>query len=251
LWNAAGNVEIGAGDASNFGPTYTWLFGNDGGTIFPQLSVQRGDNPSGTITGQTLLFGDAGQEAIISTPDGNPTDGINSQRLVINPGQGNGSGEGGDIYLWAGRGGPTDGSGGDIKIRGGQGMANGTGGYIRIEGGDTQGTGYPGYIDITGGQGSATQGAYVRITGGQGATNGGEAGVIGGYGTDVLDEEPPRADHPLTKLPNCVVTPHIGSRTAESVQRQAVAAVTNLIRAMHGEEPLAQINKEVKVKKVV
>jgi phosphoglycerate dehydrogenase-like enzyme len=48
-----------------------------------------------------------------------------------------------------------------------------------------------------------------------------------------------------------VVTPHIGSRTAESVQRQAVAAVTNLIRAMHGEKPLAQINPEVPVKMVV
>ena len=78
-----------------------------------------------------------------------------------------------------------------------------------------------------------------------------KSGRVGGYGTDVLDEEPPRADHPLTKLPNCVVTPHIGSRTAESVQRQAVAAVTNLIRAMHGEKPLAQINPEVPVKKVV
>ena len=34
------------------------------------------------------------------------------------------------------------------------------------------------------------------------------------------------------------------------VQRQAVAAVTNLIRAMHGEPPLAQINPEVPVKNV-
>jgi hypothetical protein len=67
-----------------------------------------------------------------------------------------------------------------------------------------------------------------------------ESGRVRGYGTDVLDEEPPRADHPLTKLPNCVVTPHVGSRTHESVQRQAMAAVTNLIRAMHGEQPLPQ-----------
>ena len=78
-----------------------------------------------------------------------------------------------------------------------------------------------------------------------------KSGQVGGYGTDVLDEEPPRADHPLTKLPNCIVTPHIGSRTAESVQRQAMAAVKNLILAMHGEKPLAQINPEVPVKKVI
>lgn len=72
-----------------------------------------------------------------------------------------------------------------------------------------------------------------------------KTGHVGGYGTDVLDQEPPAADHPLTKLPNVVCTPHIGSRTAESVQRQATAAVKNLILAMHGEKPLAQINPEV------
>ena len=77
------------------------------------------------------------------------------------------------------------------------------------------------------------------------------SGKVRGYGTDVLDEEPPRADHPLTKLPNCLVTPHVGSRTHESVQRQAMAAVTNLIRAMHGEKPLAQVNPEVPVTRVV
>jgi len=76
-------------------------------------------------------------------------------------------------------------------------------------------------------------------------------GRVRGYGTDVLDAEPPPADHPLTRLPNCLVTPHVGSRTHESVQRQAMAAVTNLIRAMHGEKPLAQVNPEVPVTKVV
>jgi len=77
------------------------------------------------------------------------------------------------------------------------------------------------------------------------------SGRVRGYGTDVLDEEPPPADHPLTRLPNCLVTPHVGSRTHESVQRQALAAVTNLVRAMRGEPPLAQVNPEVPVTKVV
>ncbi|MBI4623178.1 MAG: phosphoglycerate dehydrogenase [Verrucomicrobia bacterium] len=78
-----------------------------------------------------------------------------------------------------------------------------------------------------------------------------KSGQVGGYGTDVLDHEPPAADHPLLKLPNCIVTPHVGSRTYESVVRQATAAVKNLVLAMHGEKPLAQINPEVAVKKVV
>ncbi len=77
------------------------------------------------------------------------------------------------------------------------------------------------------------------------------SGTLRGYGTDVLDEEPPRPGHPLVGLPNCLVTPHVGSRTLESVQRQAAAAVTNLIRAMHGEKPLAQVNPEIPVQKVV
>jgi D-3-phosphoglycerate dehydrogenase len=77
------------------------------------------------------------------------------------------------------------------------------------------------------------------------------SGRVRGYGTDVLDVEPPPADHPLTHLPNCLVTPHVGSRTSESVQRQALAAVENLVRAMHGEQPLAQVNPQVAVRKVV
>jgi D-3-phosphoglycerate dehydrogenase len=77
------------------------------------------------------------------------------------------------------------------------------------------------------------------------------SGALRGYGTDVLDEEPPPADHPLTHLPNCLVTPHIGSRTRESVQRQAVAAVTNLINAMRGEPPLAQVNPEVAIQRSI
>jgi D-3-phosphoglycerate dehydrogenase len=76
------------------------------------------------------------------------------------------------------------------------------------------------------------------------------SGRVRGYGTDVLDVEPPHANHPLTRLPTCLVTPHVGSRTPESVQRQAMAAVTNLVRAMRGEAPLAQVNPEVPVTKV-
>lgn len=62
-----------------------------------------------------------------------------------------------------------------------------------------------------------------------------ESGKIGGYGADVLDMEPPPADHPLLTAPHCVITPHIGSRTYESVPRQAMKSLTNLINALAGE----------------
>jgi phosphoglycerate dehydrogenase-like enzyme len=65
------------------------------------------------------------------------------------------------------------------------------------------------------------------------------------YAADVLDQEPPPADHPLLTLPNAILTPHIGSRTHESVQRQATAAVQNLTLFLAGKKPIAQANPEV------
>jgi hypothetical protein len=163
-----GNIIINSNDGG--GNSAQWIFAAAGETVFPTLTTQRGDNPSGTITGQTLLFGDPSQEAIISTADGTVSN-ENSQRLVINPGQGYDYGEGGDIYLWAGRGGDGSGSGGDIKIRGGQGGANttggsgGAGGYIRMEAGNSTDAGAPGFVEITGGWGADSgQGGNITIT---------------------------------------------------------------------------------------
>lgn len=61
------------------------------------------------------------------------------------------------------------------------------------------------------------------------------SGKVGGYGADVLDEEPPRAGHPLFTAPNCVITSHIASRTHESVERQALKSTYNLINALSGQ----------------
>lgn len=196
--NGGPNVELTIGlssDSGNGSASRVWRYNTAGQTSFPILTTQRGDTTSSTITGYTLLGGTGDYEFVLSTPNG--ITGIdNSQRLVINPGAGRDgtSGEGGDIYLWAGRGGSGDlansiggGSGGDVKIRGGQGMAGGEGGYIRIEAGngDNQNSpgGYPGFIEITAGQGGNTApGGYVRILAGTGDIIGGDANISAGTG---------------------------------------------------------------------
>lgn len=53
---------------------------------------------------------------------------------------------------------------------------------------------------------------------------------ICGYEADVMWEEPIQIDEPLLKYENVFITPHIGSRTYESVVRQGSAAVNNLIK---------------------
>jgi phosphoglycerate dehydrogenase-like enzyme len=70
-----------------------------------------------------------------------------------------------------------------------------------------------------------------------------KAGRLMAYAADVLDQEPPPPDHPLLGLPNAIITPHIGSRTHESVQRQASCAVENLTLFFAGKTPVAQANR--------
>lgn len=57
-----------------------------------------------------------------------------------------------------------------------------------------------------------------------------ENNILGGYLTDVLEEEPMKVNHPLLKYDNVIITPHIGSRTYESVVRQGTMAVENLLK---------------------
>ncbi|MBL6921389.1 MAG: phosphoglycerate dehydrogenase [Akkermansiaceae bacterium] len=69
-----------------------------------------------------------------------------------------------------------------------------------------------------------------------------KSGKVGGYGADVLDAEPPAPDHILIGAPNCIITSHIGSRTHESVQRQANRCLHNAINFFAGEDDVLCAN---------
>jgi len=69
-----------------------------------------------------------------------------------------------------------------------------------------------------------------------------KSGQLGGYGTDVIDVEPQPADHPFIAIDNIIVTPHVGSRTLESVERQAMRATKNLLNYLKGDKDYIQAN---------
>ncbi len=70
-----------------------------------------------------------------------------------------------------------------------------------------------------------------------------KSGQLGGYGTDVVNHEPMTQPHPYDGIDNIIVTPHVGSRTFESVERQALRAVQNIVEFLNGGKDFIQANK--------
>ena len=66
---------------------------------------------------------------------------------------------------------------------------------------------------------------------------------------DVTDPEPLPPDHPLYRLPNCLILPHIGSATWNTRRRMAERACENLLAGLEGRRLPHCANPEVYVGK--
>jgi glyoxylate reductase/D-3-phosphoglycerate dehydrogenase len=64
-----------------------------------------------------------------------------------------------------------------------------------------------------------------------------ENGTIAGAGIDVFSQEPPPADHPLFKLKNALLTPHMAGPTWESWPRRFQNCFENIERVDRGGAP--------------
>jgi lactate dehydrogenase-like 2-hydroxyacid dehydrogenase len=72
-----------------------------------------------------------------------------------------------------------------------------------------------------------------------------EQGWIRAAALDVTDPEPLPPDHPLYKLPNCLIVPHIGSATHNTRRHMAELACQNLLDGLEGRRVTFCANPEV------
>jgi len=65
--------------------------------------------------------------------------------------------------------------------------------------------------------------------------------TIAGAGLDVFESEPIGKNHPLTKIPNVVLAPHIGSSTKKTREQMARITVKNLNLGINGKKPIYSV----------
>jgi hypothetical protein len=143
------------------GTRHDWILHGDGTTQFPNMPTNARTGNADALVFSRNANARWGQKSI--STQGGTVDNPTVERLVIAGGDGYRDpdtnvytpySEGGDIYLWAGRGA----DGGDIKVDAGN--SYGTNGEL---GGD---------IKIRGGSSTSGQGGFVHIESGSGATSG-------------------------------------------------------------------------------
>jgi phosphoglycerate dehydrogenase-like enzyme len=71
-----------------------------------------------------------------------------------------------------------------------------------------------------------------------------QSGHLAGAGLDVFEDEPLPPDSPLWRLPNVILTPHVGGLSDRTRRRTFERFLENLRRFLAGEPLLGVVDKE-------
>ena len=70
-----------------------------------------------------------------------------------------------------------------------------------------------------------------------------EAKEIAGAALDVCEVEPLPSDHPLWRMPNVIITPHVAAASTHVAQRHLETLLENIRRFLHGAPPTTLVDK--------
>jgi phosphoglycerate dehydrogenase-like enzyme len=70
-----------------------------------------------------------------------------------------------------------------------------------------------------------------------------EERLIAGAGLDVFETEPLPAGHPLWKMPNVIITPHVAAASPRIAERHTEVLLENIRRFVSGREPATLVDK--------
>jgi D-3-phosphoglycerate dehydrogenase len=66
---------------------------------------------------------------------------------------------------------------------------------------------------------------------------------LAGAALDVLENEPPKPDHPLVGLENVLITPHSAALTEEAMSRMGMTAAEDIVRVLRGKTAIHVANQ--------
>jgi D-3-phosphoglycerate dehydrogenase len=73
-------------------------------------------------------------------------------------------------------------------------------------------------------------------------------GLISGAGIDVMETEPPDANHPLRSMENVILSPHVAFYSEQSLSELKRRVAEAVVEVLSGQWPRSVVNPEVKGK---
>lgn len=69
-----------------------------------------------------------------------------------------------------------------------------------------------------------------------------KSGIIGGYGADVMESEPPQFNEEILQYDHVIISPHLGASTEEAQEKVAIQIAEQMVNALNQKEVKGAVN---------